>query len=112
MARDSHRARAVVEGALAAGADPRDVALNVLSPTLHEVGRRWEQGDVSIAHEHYATGITEGILAVVAARMRQPPAGGRLAIVACPPGERHGLAARMLGDFLEAEAWEVIVAGD
>ena len=111
MARDSQRARAVVERALAAGADPGDLALDVLTPALHEFGRRWEHGDVSVAQEHYATGVTEGLLAIIAARMRRPPHGGRLAIVACPAGERHGLPARMLGDFLEGAGWEVIVIG-
>jgi methanogenic corrinoid protein MtbC1 len=43
--------------------------------------------------------------------MRRPPLGGRLAIVACPPGERHGVPARMLGDFLEGAGWEVLVVG-
>jgi MerR family transcriptional regulator, light-induced transcriptional regulator len=111
MARDSHRARTVVVRALDAGVDPRRLALDVLAPALHEFGQRWEHGDISVAQEHYATGVTEGVLALVAQRMRRPPAGGRLAIVACPPGERHGLAARMIGDFLEAEAWEVLVVG-
>jgi MerR family transcriptional regulator, light-induced transcriptional regulator len=111
MARDSHRARAVVNRALRAGQEPRRIVLDVLCPALHEFGARWEHGDVSVAQEHYATGVTEGLLALLAARMRRPPAGGRLAVVACPAGERHGLAARMLGDFLEAEAWEVIMLG-
>ncbi len=111
MARDSHRARAVVDQVLDAGADPGDVALGVLGPALHELGRRWESGELSVAHEHYATGITEGVMALVAARMRRPPAGGRLAVVACPSGERHALSARIVGDFLEAAGWEVLVVG-
>jgi methanogenic corrinoid protein MtbC1 len=111
LARDSQRARAVVARALEDGAEPGDVALNVLCPTLREIGRRWEEGELSVAHEHYATGITEGVMAVVAARMRQPPVGGRLAVVACPGGERHGLAARVVGDFFEAQGWEAIVTG-
>jgi methanogenic corrinoid protein MtbC1 len=111
MARDSHHARAVVERALDQGADPGDLALDVLTPALHEFGRRWEHGDISVAHEHYATGITEGVLTAVAMRMRRPPVGGRLAIVACPTGERHSLPARILGDFLEAAGWEVLVVG-
>jgi methanogenic corrinoid protein MtbC1 len=111
MARDSHRARAVIDRALDAGADPTEVALQVLTPALHELGRRWEAGELSVAHEHYATGITEGVLAAVAARMRRPPAGGRLAVIACPKGERHALPSRILGDILEAEGWEVLVIG-
>jgi methanogenic corrinoid protein MtbC1 len=111
MARDSHRARAVVDQVLDAGADPGAVALEVLGPALHELGRRWELGELSVAHEHYATGITEGVMAVVAARMRRPPAGGRLAVVACPSGERHAVPSRIVGDFLEAAGWEVLVVG-
>jgi methanogenic corrinoid protein MtbC1 len=110
-ARDSHRARAIVDRALAAGADPADLALDVLVPALRAFGDRWEHGEVSVAQEHYATGVTEGVMAVLAARMRRPPRGGRLAIVTCPVGERHGLPARIIGDFLESAAWEVVVTG-
>lgn len=110
-ARDSHRARAIIDRGLAAGAAPADVALEVLVPTLRAFGDQWEHGDVTIAQEHYATGITEGVMAMLATRMRRPPRGGRLAVVTCPVGERHGLPARILGDFLESAAWEVIVTG-
>lgn len=111
MARDSHRARSLVEHALGAGAEAAEMDLQVLAPTLQELGDLWERGVITVAHEHYASGVTEGLMALVAASMRRPPAGGRLAVVACPHGERHGLAARMLGDFLEAEGWEVLVVG-
>src|SRR3954447_5522381 len=111
MARDSHRARAVVERAVEAGALPEAALLDVVAPALREFGELWAHGDVSVAHEHYATGVSEGVIALLAARMRRAPAGGRLAIVGCPTGERHGVAARIIGDLLEAEAWEVIVVG-
>jgi MerR family transcriptional regulator, light-induced transcriptional regulator len=111
LARDSHHARVVVERALAGGADPAAVDLEVLAPTLRELGDRWERGELTVAEEHFATGITEGVMAMVAERMRRPPVGGRLAVVACPPGERHGVPARMLGDFLESAGWEVLVVG-
>lgn len=31
--------------------------MGVLQPALHEVGRRWEQGEISVAQERLATGI-------------------------------------------------------
>jgi methanogenic corrinoid protein MtbC1 len=111
MARDSHRARAVVDRALEAGADPRDLDLEVLRAALNAFGQLWADGEVSVAHEHFVTGITEGVMALLASRMRQAPIGGRLALVACPSGERHALGARMIGDFLEAEGWEVLALG-
>ncbi|HVL94730.1 MAG TPA: cobalamin-dependent protein [Solirubrobacteraceae bacterium] len=111
MARDSHRARSIVLDALEQGADPFSLDLDVLQPVLVELGERWVEGDVSVAHEHFVTGVTEGVMALLAGRMRKAPANGRLAVVACPPGERHSLGARMLSDFLEADAWEVICLG-
>jgi methanogenic corrinoid protein MtbC1 len=111
MARDSHRARAVIDRALEAGADPALLDIGVLQAALNAFGELWAGGEVSVAHEHYVTGITEGVMAVIATRMRRPPVGGRLALVACPSGERHSLGARMIGDFLEADGWEVLALG-
>jgi methanogenic corrinoid protein MtbC1 len=111
MARDSHAARSVIDRALESGADPADLDLEVLRAALNAFGELWADGEVSVAHEHFVTGITEGVMALLAARMRRAPVGGRLALVACPSGERHSLGARMIGDFLEAEGWEVLALG-
>jgi MerR family transcriptional regulator, light-induced transcriptional regulator len=48
-------ARAVVDEAIAAGVPVRASYLEVLQPTLYEVGRRWSHAEVSIAQEHLAT---------------------------------------------------------
>jgi MerR family transcriptional regulator, light-induced transcriptional regulator len=111
MARDSHAARSVIDRALAEGADPASLDLEVLRAALNAFGELWVDGEVSVAHEHFVTGITEGVMALLASRMRTAPVGGRLALVACPTGERHALGARMIADFLEAEGWEVLALG-
>jgi methanogenic corrinoid protein MtbC1 len=111
MARDSHRARAVIDRALSDGADPASLDLEVLSAAINAFGELWADGEVSVAHEHFVTGITEGVMALLASRMRTAPVGGRLALVACPSGERHSLGARLISDFLEAEGWEVLALG-
>jgi methanogenic corrinoid protein MtbC1 len=111
MARDSHRARSVIDRALEAGAEPAALDLEVLRAALNAFGELWADGEVSVAHEHFVTGISEGVMALLASRMRTAPYGGRLALVACPSGERHALGARMIADFLEAEGWEVLALG-
>jgi methanogenic corrinoid protein MtbC1 len=111
LERKSHHARRVIDDALAGGVSVRDVYLRVLQPALHELGRRWAAGDVNVAYEHYATAITERLLATLSARMTIPPTDGRLVVVACTPGEQHVLGARMLRDFLEADGWEVLHLG-
>ncbi len=111
LARDTTRARAVIASALDELGDPARVDLEIIAPAMREIGNLWEQGEASVADEHYASGVTEGLMAGLATRMRKPPVGGRLAVVTCPPGERHALAARMLADLIEAEGWEVLPLG-
>jgi methanogenic corrinoid protein MtbC1 len=112
LAGDATRARWLVDEAVAGGAvEVRDVYLEVLGPALEEVGERWASGELTVAHEHYASAVTQGLLGVLATRMRVPPSSGRLAVVACTPGELHALGAQMVADFLEGDGWEVLALG-
>ena len=111
MAGDSVRARHLVDEAIGAGMTIPGVYLEVLQPALEEVGERWECGDINVAYEHQATAITQGILGALGPRMRTAPTSGRLAVVACTQGELHALGAQMVGDFLEADGWEVLLLG-
>ena len=111
LGHDEARAREVVDGALQAGVDARAMYLEVLTPALHEIGERWAAGRLSVAAEHFASVITHRVLTLLGERMRVPPRDGRLAVVACTPGELHELGALMIADFLEAEAWEVLRLG-
>jgi methanogenic corrinoid protein MtbC1 len=111
LAGDATRARWLVDEAVEAGMEVRALYLDVLAPALAEVGERWVAGEVSVAHEHYATAVTQGILGVLAPHIRVAPASGRLAVVACTPGELHALGAQMVADFLEGEGWEVLALG-
>jgi methanogenic corrinoid protein MtbC1 len=111
LARDSARARRVVEDALAAGTPVPDLYLDVLQPALQEVGHRWAMGQLNVAEEHYATAIAHSILDGLSRQMHRAPRDGRLAIVSGTPGEQHMLGARMVADFLEADGWEVLLIG-
>lgn len=111
LARDSARARGVVETALEQGVPVPDLYLAVLDPALREVGHRWAIGAINVAEEHYATAIAQSILDGLSRRLPRPQRDGRLAVVTGTPGEQHALGARMVGDFLEADGWEVIQLG-
>lgn len=111
LARDSARARRVVEVALEQGAPVPDLYLGVLDPALREVGHRWAMGDINVAEEHYATAVAQSILDGLSRRLHRAERDGRLAVVTGTPGEQHALGARMVADFLEADGWEVIQLG-
>jgi len=81
----------------------------VLLPVLHEIGTRWESGDVSVAEEHFATALLRGRMLALG---RNWGAGhGPLALLACPPGELHDLGLVAFGLVLRANGWRVALLG-
>lgn len=98
------RARHQVER-LAPGVPVVDLCEQVIAPALRRVGDEWAAGRVSIALEHRASAICERLLA---AQIRQPAGRPRgTAVVATPPGERHGLPALMAAACLREDRWLV-----
>jgi methanogenic corrinoid protein MtbC1 len=108
---DPARARTVVRDAVREGL-PIDAAYaEVLGPAMIEVGRRWEAGEIGVAHEHLAAEVTGALVSELGERLRGERATGRLAVVSCSPNEHHCLGGQMLGGMLEAAGWEVLYLG-
>jgi methanogenic corrinoid protein MtbC1/DNA-binding XRE family transcriptional regulator len=83
----------------------------VLAPAQVEIGARWHAGRLSVAEEHLATEITLAQMDRLRRDLVRRPASGRQAMVACVEGEGHGIAARMLADFLLIDGWAVDYLG-
>jgi methanogenic corrinoid protein MtbC1 len=111
LAGDATRARHLMDEAVRAGGPIPSLYLDVIHPVMEDVGSLWSAGHMNVAQEHYATAITAGVMSQLGVTWRKPAMSGRLAVVACSPGERHQLGAQMVGDFLEAEGWEVVPLG-
>lgn len=108
---DPFRARAIARDAAASGIPVPTIFGEVFAPVLVEIGNRWEAGEIGVAHEHLAAEVTTSLISELAGRLRLAPEGGRLAIVACSPGERHCIGGQMLTGLLEGEGWEVLFLG-
>jgi MerR family transcriptional regulator, light-induced transcriptional regulator len=78
---------------------------DVVVPYLHELGERWERGEISIAQEHYASNVIRGRLAGLGRGWGD--GHGPRAIVACPPDELHDLALMIFGIVLNRCGWRV-----
>jgi methanogenic corrinoid protein MtbC1 len=104
-------AQAVLEQAVADGASVRALYLDVLQPTLYEIGRRWSHAEISVAQEHLATAATQSAMARLASVLE--PSGTRpgVAIVACVSDELHAIGGRMVADFLQSDGWDVHFLG-
>jgi len=107
--RDGSAARAVVQAAVATGVETGDLYAEIFQPALAEVGHLWAMGEINVAEEHFATALTQGLIAEL--RPLVKPDGGRLAIVTSTPDELHQLGAQMVADLLAREGWEVLSLG-
>ena len=81
----------------------------VILPYLHSLGERWEAGEVSVAHEHFASNLLRGRLLGLAQGWGQGRGPG--AILACVPGEQHELGLLAFGVALHRRGWRITYLG-
>jgi methanogenic corrinoid protein MtbC1 len=81
------------------------VLRDVLMPYLQRLGDRWAAGEVSVAQEHFASGVVRGRLLGLARGWGRGL--GPHALLACPPGEGHDLGLLMFGIVLHRGGWRV-----
>jgi len=85
---------------------------DVLAPAARRIGDLWHLGDISVADEHFATRLTQDVMAE--ARWIAPPGAAEpreRVVLACAPEEQHEIGLRMLADVLAAHGWDVHLLG-
>jgi MerR family transcriptional regulator, light-induced transcriptional regulator len=86
----------------------------VLIPFLGELGDRWEDGTLSVAHEHFASNLIRRRLSALShqqEQLRQPGAHRSRVLLACPPGERHDLVLLCFSLLLGERGWRTLFLG-
>jgi MerR family transcriptional regulator, light-induced transcriptional regulator len=105
-------AEGVLRRALHAGLPAPVILSRIIGPAMYEVGRRWEQCDISVADEHLATAACHQLLAVVYEHLLVARARSRgRVLLACVEGEHHSLGLRMAADVLEGAGYDVTYLG-
>ncbi|WP_229074107.1 B12-binding domain-containing protein [Actinoplanes sp. DH11] len=107
---DEQAAVAHATALLDAGVPAQRVINDLIGATQRRVGELWATNEWGVAREHAATGVSERVLAAVAARTTVPATRGRLTL-ACVDGEWHGLPARMFAELLRLDGWRVDFLG-
>lgn len=82
----------------------------LLMPLLHEIGERWSDGRLRVAHEHMATTIVTSFLTSLNAR-QSIPAGAPLVAVATPSNQQHELGALLAAAVVLEAGWDVLYLG-
>jgi len=98
----------LVERALAL-ASLDEALTQVLGPALVEIGEQWSVGELTVAQEHLASSAVRSALQQLLADARASIRG--VAVLACPPGERHEIGLMMLAVLLRSDGWQVAFLG-
>jgi len=111
---DRARAIAVVVDCARAGMPVSVLLTDVLEAAQREIGRRWQEGQVTIAQEHFCTAVTQFALAALHPYLFERHAAGRQRrrLVAVQAGDgMHQVGLRMVVDLLEHDGWDTTYLG-
>jgi methanogenic corrinoid protein MtbC1 len=83
----------------------------VMKPALYKVGLKWERNEITVASEHLATAITEGILNELYSQVIPDAYSGKKVVLACVEKEEHQVGIKMVADVFELNGWESYFLG-
>lgn len=105
---DEQAANAILDRTLSAFTT--ETVLNeIVTPVLRALGDRWAAGELTIAHEHFASNLLRGRLLGMARDWGR--GNGPIALLACPSGEWHDLPLLLFGMSLRAAGWRIVLFG-
>ena len=105
---DESTVHAVLDEALA-GFALETVLSELILPSLRDIGDEWERGELEVGQEHFASNIVRERLLGLARLWGR--GSGPLAILACPPGERHDIGLIAFGLLLRSHGWRILFLG-
>lgn len=91
--------------------DIKDLYTGLFQKSLYRVGELWEENRISVATEHIATAITEGLLTQLYPRIFATDHCGKKAIITCMVNEYHQVGGKMVADIFELNGWDTNFLG-
>lgn len=88
-----------------------DIYRHVITPVMHELGRMWHVGEVTVAEEHFATATTLMAMSQIVGVIPRKPDVGKTLLAACIQGNSHEIGMRMVADTFDLEGWRVVYLG-
>jgi diguanylate cyclase (GGDEF)-like protein len=111
-AADGPTAEAAVAEALVAGVAPTTIQVGVITPAMERIGELWEQGKITVADEHLATGLSyRALLPLQESLQTASPRSRERVVLAAVEGQAHVLGLRMVADVLEGAGFDMLYLG-
>ncbi len=101
----------LVLSAVEKGTDVRMIYEHVFQKTQREIGRLWQNNEVSVAQEHYCTAITQLVMSRLYPYIFNHKKNGLVFVGSSVGDELHELGIRMIADFFELDGWDTFFLG-
>jgi methylmalonyl-CoA mutase cobalamin-binding domain/chain len=112
IAGDANLAEIIALDAVAEGMPVVDLYVDVVGPALEQIGHRWEDGTMTVADEHLATGIAHDVMRLIGRTATRYPRRSRERVLLAAVGsEGHITGLRMIGDLAEGRGFDVRYLG-
>jgi DNA-binding transcriptional MerR regulator/methanogenic corrinoid protein MtbC1 len=89
---------------------PLEFVEQLAAPLLGAIGNAWQQGELDVRHEHFASAMLGDFLRTVRTPL-DDRATGPLVALATLPGERHGLGLQMSALVFALAGWRALMLG-
>ena len=89
---------------------PLKFAIHLAAPLVTRIGKEWQDGNLSVAHEHFATEILSNFLASCWRRLNERKDGPTVVLTTLP-GESHLLGLQMCATVLSVTDWKIVSLG-
>ena len=89
----------------------QDLYEEVFRVSLYKLGRLWETNQITVATEHLATAIIEGILNELFEQIISDKRHNKKVVLTCVENEQHQVGIKMVADLFEMKGWESFFLG-
>lgn len=108
---DLKGAWSVCENALASGHSLEQVYLDIIAPTMADIGRSWETGELSVADEHRASAVVMRTIGRLSHRLSRPGRTRGAVVIGAVSGDMHALPVTIAADVMRGRGFDVIDLG-
>ena len=88
-----------------------DLYEKLIKKSMYDIGKMWENNEISVAAEHLASGITEIILNNLQFKMQHVPDDQKKILTCCVENEYHQIGIKMISDIFEKNGWKSYFLG-
>lgn len=107
----TREAHSIIREAREQGLSIVEIYEDVLGKVMHEVGELWHKNMVGIDREHYATSVTQMVMAQFYDEIFSKPKSNYKLISCAVGSELHELGIRMISDMFEYSGWDTYYLG-